>query len=247
VLAVLRAARWPVLQLYVNQSTDELIRLCESLIPEDSVQLIPESSARITRLCGHADHQGLAARMAPFPIANEHELMQCAETALARRRDGGRPPILLVCDKIQDAHNFGAIIRNCDAMAVDAVVVGRFQQAHVTPHVARASSGAVNFVSLFSVNNIADALTQLRSLGFRIAAASEKSGRTVADAQLGGPIALVIGSESTGVAQDILKLADDCIAIPMLGSVGSLNAAVASGILLYEIRRQQAAYTKPPS
>jgi 23S rRNA (guanosine2251-2'-O)-methyltransferase len=124
-------------------------------------------------------------------------------------------------------------------MKVQAVIIGERSQVAVTPHVARASAGAVNHQTIVRVSSLTNAISELKQKGVRIGAASEKSEHVLWDADLKGPTAVVIGSEATGIDPQILSLCDLRIAIPMFGGVNSLNAAVAAGILLYECRRQQ--------
>lgn len=238
VTEVLRAGRWPVLELLLSRLADvELRSVCREAAVRQGVRLREEDNRRITQLCGHADHQGLAAQMAPFPVGTADQLLAGLQTRDTDCAD--RPALVLICDRIQDAFNFGAILRNCDAAAVDAVVIASQQQARVTPHVARASSGAVNFLELFEVDDLVAIVQQLRSRGFTVFAASEKPAPPGNSPRRPGHAALVIGSESTGVSPPLLQECDDRLTIPMLGHVGSLNAAVASGILLYELRRRQ--------
>ena len=145
----------------------------------------------------------------------------------------------MICDRIQDAHNFGAILRSCDAMAVDGVIVGTLGQCRITPHVARSSAGAVNHLTIYEVPSLLDSATCLKSAGIQLVAASEKARASLWDTPLTGPVAIIIGTEATGIAADLLAIAEAVLQIPMLGRTSSLNAAVAAGILLAEIRRQQ--------
>ena len=109
----------------------------------------------------------------------------------------------------------------------------------MTPQVARSSSGAVNHVPIAATDNLSNACRSISEAGFTIAAASEKSDSAAWNSRLSTPVALIIGSEAHGVSEELIDLCDDHLRIPMLGQVSSLNAAVAAGILLYEIRRQQ--------
>ena len=175
--------------------------------------------------------------MGEFPCENPESLMLAARTSISE--SGRTPPLFLVCDRIQDAHNFGAILRSCDAMKLDGIVVGDRYQSTITPHVARSSAGAVNHLRIFRVPLLTEAVVTLKQTGFQIIAASEKSATTIWDVNLTTPTVVLIGSETAGVALELLSLCDSHVAIPMLGGVNSLNAAVAAGIVLYECRRQQ--------
>ena len=187
------------------------------------------SPDRLTELCGTRHHQGLAAQMGPFPYRAIDELPSLLHEV--------EQPLVVICDRIQDAFNLGAILRCCDAMAVTAVVIGESDQVGITAQVARSSAGAVNYVPIIRVGELSSAAEALSGQGFHLLAASEKSSVPLWDVNRSQGTALVIGSEAHGVSSDLLELCDQHAAIPMMGQVDSLNAAVAAGILLYELRR----------
>ncbi|MBC7967485.1 MAG: 23S rRNA (guanosine(2251)-2'-O)-methyltransferase RlmB, partial [Fuerstia sp.] len=247
VLETLKAGRWPIVELFVdsNQPEPELAeaeRLAEPL--DIAVELT--DSDRLTQLSQTYEHQGFLARMGEFPCEDSEALMLAARTAtqLAASNSAASnspvlPPLFVVCDRIQDAHNFGAILRSCDAMKLDGIVIGERYQSSITPHVARSSAGAVNHQRIFRVPLLTEAVAMLKQAEFQIIAASEKSATPLWKADLARPTVVLIGSETSGIAPELLALCDTHVAIPMLGGVNSLNAAVAAGIVLYECRRQQ--------
>jgi 23S rRNA (guanosine2251-2'-O)-methyltransferase len=147
--------------------------------------------------------------------------------------------LLLILDAIQDPHNFGAILRSADAMGMSGVFVGKTGQAEVTSLVARSSAGAVNHISLAQVDDLAGLAELLQSRGVQILGASEKEGIPADQCDFRRPTALVIGNEGIGIRPELLRLCDARVTIPQHGHVGSLNAAVSAGILLYEARRQR--------
>lgn len=231
------AGTWPVLEIFVNAqsraSLDEL--LCESSPLGFPVEVV--SSYRLEELSRSTEHQGVVARMGPFPYRSIVEF----EPDLRRLISGhSEVPLLVICDRIQDAYNFGAILRCCDGARVAAVIVGDQHQAEVTPHVARSSSGAVNHLPIIRTGDLVETAAQLKQKGFQLIAADAKGGMPLWQAPLRTMSALVIGSEALGIRPELLSLCDLCVTIPMHGQVQSLNAAVACGIMLYEIRRQQA-------
>ena len=247
VLETLKAGRWPIVELFVDSNqaepdVAEVKRLAESL--DIAVELA--DSDRLTQLCQTYEHQGLLARMGEFPCEDSESLMQAARASIEHAASNsavcgspGLSPLFVVCDRIQDTHNFGAILRSCDAMKLDGIVIGERYQSAITPHVARSSAGAVNHQRIFRVPQLTDAIAMLKQAEFQIIAASEKSATTLWEVELMRPNVVLIGSESSGVSQELLTLCDTHVAIPMLGGVNSLNAAVAAGIVLYECRRQQ--------
>jgi len=150
--------------------------------------------------------------MSELPVISVTELVTAS----------GSPGLFVLCDRLQDPHNFGAVLRCCDAVAADGIIVGLTGQTPVTSHVARASSGAVNHLQLFQITSLADGLQSLRQQGFRAVAATEKAEGSLWQTDLTGPVVLIIGSEATGISPQLLQH----------------NAAVAAGILLYECRRR---------
>jgi 23S rRNA (guanosine2251-2'-O)-methyltransferase len=240
VTETLATGTWPVIEVYANEKAfDEFSGLItakqESGIPFELV-----SSDRLEQLCGSSEHQGLVARMGAFPYASIESLMlQLAGTIKGLESPPATVPLVVICDRLQDAFNFGAVLRCCDGANVVGVIVGDHSQAAVTPHVARSSSGAVNHLSIVKVPDLVATSVALKGLGMQLVAADANTQANVWHAKLTGPTALIIGSEATGICQDLLKICDQRLCIPMQGKVTSLNAAVAAGILLYEIRRQQ--------
>ncbi len=242
VMETLNARRWPIVELFAdaNSSPEELAALQTLLEPFD-IDLEIADADRLTQLCQSYEHQGLVARMGEFPCEDALSLAKAARQAVQNATTActSRQPLYAVCDRIQDAHNFGAILRCCDAMKLDGIVIGDRYQSGITPHVARSSAGAVNHQRIFRVEVLIETVSMLKQEGYLIVAASEKSATLLWHANLTQPTVILIGSETSGIAADLLALCDMQVAIPMLGGVNSLNAAVAAGIVLYECRRQQ--------
>lgn len=236
---VLKAGTWPYTRLCIT--ADASAALAEILVQRaEHADRTPAAeyvaADRLTELCGSRHHQGVAAQMGPFPY---HSLPDLSQRLRECPRSCGSPPLIVVCDRIQDGHNLGAILRSCDAMAVDALILADSQQIGVTPQVARAAAGAVNHVPIYRCAQLPEAVAVLHDAGIRILAASEKSSMPIWNLDASVPTAFIIGSEAHGVADSLLELCDQRIAVPMFGQVGSLNAAVAAGILLYEFRRDR--------
>lgn len=242
VLEMLKARRWPAVELFADSAIDfseiaEIQTVIDANGPE--IQFVDDS--RLTQLCQSYDHQGLVARMAEFPCEDSIALIDAVNEALVNstQQSNSLQPLFAMCDRIQDAHNFGAILRCCDAMKLNGIIIGDRYQSAITPHVARSSAGAVNHQRIFRVPVLTESVTTLRQAGLQIIAASEKAEMTLWKAKLNQPAVIIIGSETAGVAPELRALCDLQVSIPMLGGVNSLNAAVASGIVLYECRRQQ--------
>jgi len=241
-METLKSGRWPIIELFVDSiSSPPEIAEIEGMIEPLDIDMETVDADRLTQLCQSYEHQGLVARMGEFPCEDDQSLAEAAREAIQNSANSktALQPLYAVCDRIQDAHNFGAILRCCDAMKLDGIVIGDRYQSGITPHVARSSAGAVNHQRIFRVPQLTDTVSMLKQEGFQITAASEKSATLLWNANLTRPTVILIGSETSGVAAELLAMCDMQVAIPMLGGVNSLNAAVAAGIVLYECRRQQ--------
>ncbi len=231
VLETLAAGRWLPRSIRIaDREADQLLPLIEPHQQTHRIDVQQASFDQLTRWCGNAEHQGILAQMPPFPY-------ETGDTVLSRPDSVS---LILVLDRIQDPYNFGAILRSAEVFAVDAVVVGSRAQCDVTPHVARASAGAVNRVRLVQVADTTEFLKQVRRLEtMQILAATGTGSTAVFNVDLKVPTALVIGNEGSGVAAPILEQCHQQVQIPQYGQIDSLNAAVAAGILMYEVRRQR--------
>ncbi|QDT39658.1 23S rRNA (guanosine(2251)-2'-O)-methyltransferase RlmB [Stratiformator vulcanicus] len=209
---------------------DEIVTLCKSR----DIPLMDDTTKGLEKLCRATDHQGIIAKMPPFPYAAIEELV----SQLSNLNSQSASPLIVLLDHLQDAHNFGAIIRTAECFGIDAIVIPTSGQVGVTSQVARSSSGAVNHLPIARCDDLTETISQLKSEGFRIVAASEKA-EARPEQFVTGPTAIVIGNEGVGITPAVLAECDLSVAIPMSGRVGSLNAAVAAGILLYEASRQR--------
>ena len=149
------------------------------------------------------------------------------------------PPLLLLLDGVTDPHNLGACLRSADAFGANAVIVPKDRAAGLTSTVAKAASGALESIPLVSVTNLARTMRELKERGVWIVGADASGKESLFDADLTGPIAWALGAEGTGLRRLTRELCDRVVAIPLLGSVASLNVSVATGICLFETRRQR--------
>lgn len=186
------------------------------------------------RLDAIADgHQGVVAEADPYPYVD----LEQAWAESARRPD---PPLWLVLDCLQDPQNFGTLLRTSEAVGVHAVLFPEHRSARVTPAVVNASAGAVEHLHVVQVTNLARTLEQLKERGIWVVGLQQDPRAIRYDqADLSGPIALVVGNEETGIRPLIRRVCDFLIYLPMRGRVASLNAATAGAIALYEIARQR--------
>ncbi len=186
---------------------------------------------KLDYLCGHAKHQGVAALAAVKEYATVDDIFRAAQ-------ERGEPPFLLVADELEDPHNLGAILRTAECAGAHGVIIPRRRAAGLTYAVGKASAGAVEYVPVARVTNIASALDDLKKRGVWIYAA-DPDGQDWCSADFTGPAALVIGSEGFGVSRLVREKSDFVVSLPMLGRINSLNASVACGILCYEVVRQR--------
>ncbi len=166
-----------------------------------------------------------------------HEYCELGDI-IKNARDKGEEPFIILCDEITDPHNLGAIIRTADAVGAHGVVIPKRRAVGLTAVVSKTSAGAIEFVPVARVTNMARAVDELKKENIWVACADMK-GQNYFNADLKGAIALVIGSEGTGVSELVRKKCDFSVGIPMYGSIGSLNASVSAGLIMYEVVRQR--------
>ncbi len=230
VLETLRAGKWPILDLHLaDRLAPELIDEAQQMAAEQTVAVEVEPAEVLTRRCRSAEHQGFLARMSPFPYDKAGRVLA----------DQSPSPLYVILDSIQDPYNFGAILRSAEVMGVDAVIVAAAGQVEVTSLVARSSAGAVNYVRIVKTDDLLRFVQTLKQGDIAVIAAAQQSTTQLSDCDLRRPTALMIGNEGSGICAELLQWADEQVSIPQYGRVGSLNAAVAAGILLYEARRQR--------
>jgi len=188
-------------------------------------------SSRLTTLAGTDMHQGICARVTGFPYLDLGEILD--------RVGRSFHPCLLLLDSILDPHNLGALIRTAYCAGVDGVVIPKDRSATPTPAVSRISAGALEHTRLIRVTNLVTTISILKSAGLWVAGLDRSSGNTLYSIDLTGSLAIVVGSEEKGIRRLVKKQCDVLIAIPQLGSVDSLNASVAGGVVMYEAFRQR--------
>jgi predicted rRNA methylase len=197
-----------------------------------SVPLHQVGKRQLDELVGGESHQGVVVRYAgPSPQG---------EQALAHYLDELQvPPLLLILDQVQDPHNLGACLRTADAAGVHALIAPRDRAVGLTPAVHKVASGAAGRLPFFQVTNLARTLRDLRERGIWLVGAAGEAEQELYEADLTGPLGLVMGAEESGLRRLTREHCDALVRIPMLGGVESLNVSVAAGVLLYEAVRQR--------
>jgi 23S rRNA (guanosine2251-2'-O)-methyltransferase len=211
---------------------DEVCARAKALAAEHGISLHAVPRTTLDRMLDGARHQGIAARYRASGVSPTTDL----DALLAALGD---TPLLLVLDGVQDPHNLGACLRSADAAGADAVIVPRRRAVGLTPAVRKAASGASERVPLVTVSNLAEALRRLRDAGVFLFGARSNAGIAYTDADLRGPVALVLGGEGRGLRRLSAELCDQLINIPMRAGVESLNVSVAAALCLFEARRQR--------
>ncbi|MEJ8736590.1 23S rRNA (guanosine(2251)-2'-O)-methyltransferase RlmB [Erysipelotrichaceae bacterium HCN-30851] len=177
------------------------------------------------------NHQGIAAAIDDYKTWDIEELL----LSIPR----GKQPLLVMLDGLEDPHNLGAILRTCDCAGVDGVIIGKHRNVRLTPTVAKVSTGAIDTVKVSMVTNLAQTIKYLKKQGYWVVGTAFENSRDYREGQYDVPLVLVIGSEGFGISNLVQKNCDYCVRLPMEGSVTSLNASVAAGILLYQIHAQR--------
>lgn len=186
---------------------------------------------KLEAMCG-PHHQGIAAIAACKEYATLEEVFQLAE-------ERGESPFLIICDELEDPHNLGAILRTAEAAGAHGVIVPKRRSAGLTSTVYKTSAGAVEYVPVVRVANIAETLRELKKRNVWIYG-MDMAGRPYHEVDMRGAAALVVGSEGRGIGRLVREQCDVMVSLPMKGQIQSLNASVACGILMYEVARQRA-------
>jgi 23S rRNA (guanosine2251-2'-O)-methyltransferase len=189
------------------------------------------SRNELDRLTDGGVHQGVVVEVA---AAAEFSIGDFEALVVER----GRALRLLVLDGVEDPRNLGACLRTADAAGIDAVVVPKDHSAKLTPAAVKTSTGAAETVPVYRAANLARALAWLKEAGVWVVGADAGAPRSLYEAKLGPPVAMVLGGEGRGVRRLTRDLCDELVYIPMRGSVESLNVSVATGIVLFELLRQ---------
>jgi 23S rRNA (guanosine2251-2'-O)-methyltransferase len=182
---------------------------------------------RIEELARGGAHQGVAARVGPYPYSSLKEILATTE------------PLVIVLDSVTDPHNLGAVLRAADGAGASGVVLPKDRAVGVTSAAVKASAGASEHVPVARETNLRRALEKMKEAGMWVYALEEAEATAYTDLELSGPVAFVLGSEGRGVRRLVREGCDGAVSIPMRGAVSSLNVSVAAAVLLYEAMRQR--------
>ncbi|UFJ40635.1 23S rRNA (guanosine(2251)-2'-O)-methyltransferase RlmB [Brevibacillus humidisoli] len=208
-----------------------------SLAKEHGIVITSVNRKKLEQLSGAENHQGVIASVAAYQYVEVDEL-------LARAKQRGEDPFLLILDELEDPHNLGSILRTADAVGAHGVVIPKRRSVGLTATVAKASAGAIEYVPVARVTNLVRTIEELKQQGVWIAGTDADASQDFREGDFAMPLALVIGSEGRGMSRLVREHCDFLYRLPMAGQVTSLNASVAAALLMYEVYR--ARYPLPP-
>ena len=188
---------------------------------------------KLTAMCGSEGHQGVALSIAAASYAEMEDVYRAAQ-------ESGEPLFVIVADEIEDPHNLGAIIRTAECAGAHGVIIPKRRSAGLSPTVYKASAGAASHIPVVRVSNLTAAIDELKERGVWVYCA-DMDGKRWCEVDYSGAVALVIGSEGSGVGRLVREQCDFVVSLPLRGKISSLNASVAGGIVMYEIARQRLA------
>lgn len=219
-------------KIMVNKASKEgSIKKILAMAKENKVIIQEVDRHKLDEMSESHAHQGVIAITSDYRYYDLDEILEIP-------KERGEDPFFIILDGITDPHNLGSIIRTADAVGAHAVIIPKRRSVQITPIVAKASAGAVEYLPVCKVTNIVNTIKTLKENGLWIAAV-DMDGQTFYQQNLGGPLGLVVGSEGEGISRLVKQNCDFTVSMPMSGNVTSLNASVAGGILLYEVYRQR--------
>lgn len=193
-------------------------------------QYVP--SEKLDRLVGKQNHQGIVAQLSLIEYRDVEEVLEETEQR-------GDVPFLLMLDGVTDVRNLGAIARSAECAGVHALIVPQQSTAPINQDAIRTSAGALLKIPVCRVANAKSLINQVKSLGVKVYAATEKTENKYTGMQAAEPLMIIMGNEEKGISSSLIKMADELISIPVKGNIESLNVSVAAGIILYEVVRQR--------
>ena len=218
--------------LVANGDREGSVREIVALARDRGILVEMVERSKIEGIAGGLRHQGVLAYVAPVPYAELEDILAKAEAL-------GKEPFLLLLDELEDPHNLGALLRTADAAGVDGVLIPKRRSCSLSSTVAKTSAGAVEYVPVARIGNIAQTLKELKKRGLWVVGADMDGSQEYYAANLTGPLVLVIGGEGRGVSRLTRESCDFLVQLPMQGHINSLNASVAGSILMYEVLRQR--------
>ena len=211
--------------LVVNFNDQKIL----ALIKNNKVAVQTVSPNEMEKMANGGVHQGIAAELKPYQTVSLEEII-----ARAKKKE---KKIIVMLDGIEDPHNLGAILRSADVFEASGIILPKHNSVSLNATVAKTSAGAINYVPVAVVNNLNQAIKELKEEGYWVVATDGSATISYSSLKYDFPVVIVIGSEGKGVSSLVLKNSDYIVKIPQFGHVNSLNASVAAGILLAEVHK----------
>lgn len=231
VIEALRAGR-PIHKLFVLRGGETGLQHVVAMAKDAGAVIVDCDRRMLDGMSLTGAHQGVIAVCAAHAFATVEEILAAAE-------ESGRPPLIVLCDGIQDPHNLGAIIRSAETAGAQGVIISKHRSAGLTASCAKSAAGALEHVPVARVANLTQTIDLLKEKGIWIYGAAGEASAEVYKTDLTGPTGLVIGSEGFGLSRLVAEHCDALVSIPMLGKINSLNASAACAVLLFEAVRQR--------
>ena len=232
VMEALRSGR-PISKIFIAAGEHQgSIREIIALAKDKGIPVQTAESQKMEAMSLGVRNQGVVAMVSPVAYSSVDEMV-----ALAESRD--EKPCLILLDQLKDPQNLGAVLRTVDAAGAHGVLIPQRRSCQLSAAVAKASAGAIEYVKVAQIGNVAQTLEELKKQGFWVVGTDPEKGASYYDVDLTGPVVIVIGDEGEGMARLTRERCDSLVQIPMRGKVQSLNASVASAIILYEMIRQR--------
>lgn len=203
-----------------------------AIAKERKIIIVEKEKRKMDEMAQNENYQGVIAIVPPFEYCEIEDIIKYAE-------EKEENPFVLILDGIEDTHNLGAIIRTAETAGVHGIIIPKRRAAAVNSTVSKVSCGAVEYMKVARVNNIADSIKKLKEAGLWICGTAVDGEKYYFNQDLTGPIGIVIGNEGKGMSDIAKKNCDFLVKIPMMGKVKSLNASVSTGIIVYEALKQR--------
>jgi 23S rRNA (guanosine2251-2'-O)-methyltransferase len=231
VLEALRANH-EIVKIYIlKEETGPYLEIA-GLAHQKKIPVTPVDSKVLDRMATSRNHQGVIAVAAEWKYAQVSEMLKSAAGK-------NEPPFLLLLDGVEDPQNLGSIIRTAEAAGVHGIIIPERRSVGLTAVVSRASSGAIEHIPVARVTNLTKTIEELKKEGLWFTGADMNATKPFHDSDLKGPIGIVMGGEGSGISRLVKEHCDQLVRLPMWGRINSLNVSVATGIILYEVRRQR--------
>ena len=212
--------------------TDKALARLSAMAKEAGAVVVATDRRKLDQMSPTGAHQGIMAQVAAHEYATVEQILQ-------RAADRGEAPLIVLCDELTDPHNLGAILRTAECAGAHGVIIPKRRSVGLTAVVSKTSAGAVEYMPVARVSNMAATIRDLKKQGIWVFGAAGGSRTDIYHADFKGPTAIVIGNEGQGMSRLVEESCDVLVGIPMKGNISSLNASAAASVLLYEALRQR--------